>query len=176
MLLAGLGAVVVAAIVLGSGVLQPAPAATRLAGVSVSVAGYTINDLGDRRHRLDLHVRVASQQALDACLAFALDEPFAGRKVSVGSASDGCLRPSVGVVDVNLAFERLTDDDLTFPSHTLVWGVDGGRCGPIFEAFGVCVVDMAGTAPLELPHRSVLPSIGPIGSIGSWMPLFSFAP
>jgi hypothetical protein len=39
--------------------------------------------------------------------------------------------------------------------------------------FGVYVVDMAGTASLELPARSVLPSSGPLGS---FLPLFSFPP
>lgn len=68
---------------------------------------------------------------------------------------------------------QLTADDLAFPSHTLVWGIPGGRCGPIFEAFGVCVVEQAGTAKLQLPSRSVLPSIGPLGS---FFPLFSFEP
>ena len=37
--------------------------------------------------------------------------------------------------------------------------------------FGVCVVDQAGMAKLELPSKSVLPSIGPLGS---FFPLFSF--
>jgi hypothetical protein len=170
------GMVLAVALVLGSGVLQPAPAAARLAGVNVSVTGYTIQDLGDRRHRLNLQVRIASQQALEACLAFALDEPFAARKLTRAADSSDCLRPTAGALDVGLAFDRLTDDDLQFPSHTLVWGIDGGRCGPILLAFGVCVVEMAGTAPVELPRRSVLPSFGPIKPIGSLFPLFSFAP
>ena len=77
---------------------------------------------------------------------------------------------------VALVFEHLSDDDLAFPSHTLVWGVPGGRCGPILELFGVCVVDQAGTASVELPSHSELPSFGPIGSfgfLGSFPPLFS---
>jgi hypothetical protein len=72
---------------------------------------------------------------------------------------------------VRLAFEHLTDDDLAFPSHTLVWGIPGGRCGPILLLFGVCVVEQAGTADLELPQRNPLPTLFPIGSLG---PLFSF--
>lgn len=36
---------------------------------------------------------------------------------------------------------------------------------------GVCVVEQAGTAALELPRPSALPSFGPIGS---FFPLFSF--
>jgi hypothetical protein len=49
--------------------------------------------------------------------------------------------------------------------------VPGGRCGPILELFGVCVVEQAGTADLELPSRTVLPTFGPIGS---FVPFFSF--
>jgi hypothetical protein len=64
-------------------------------------------------------------------------------------------------------------DDIAFPEHTLVWGVAGGRCGLILEAFGVCVVDQAGTAAVKLPSHSVIPSIGPIGS---FLPIFSFPP
>ena len=52
--------------------------------------------------------------------------------------------------------------------HTLVWGIPGGRCGLVMEAFGVCVVESAGTVDVELPHTSLMPSIGPIG------PLFPF--
>jgi hypothetical protein len=55
----------------------------------------------------------------------------------------------------------------------VVWGIAGGRCGPILELVGACVVDQAGTADLELPVRSALPSFGPIGSL---FPLFSFPP
>jgi hypothetical protein len=87
-----------------------------------------------------------------------------------------CVRPVTGRQLANLVFDRLTDDDLTFQSHTLVWGVPGGRCGPILEAFGVCVVDMAGTADFELPSKTVLPSFGSFGPLFSFGPYFSFSP
>jgi hypothetical protein len=77
---------------------------------------------------------------------------------------------------VGLTFEKLTSDDLSFPEHTLVWGVPGGRCGPVLELFGVCVVEQAGTADLKLPSRSPLPTFGPIGSFGPIVPLFSLSP
>ena len=77
----------------------------------------------------------------------------------IGDRSSG-LRPAHG-------------DDLAFPSHTLVWGIPGGRCGPILEVFGVCVVDQAGTADFELPSKNPLPSFAPFGS---FVPLFSFGP
>lgn len=58
----------------------------------------------------------------------------------------------------------------------LVWGIAGGRCGPILELVGVCVVDQAGTLDLALPRPSGLPTF-PFGSfpLGSF-PLFSFEP
>ena len=160
-----------AAVALGSTVLRPPPAASRLAGVSVTVAGYTIENLGERRHRLRLSISILSARDIGECMGFTLDEPFAGRRLD--TAPNTCVEPRNGTRTVPLVYERLTDDDLAFPSHTLVWGVPGGRCGPILELFGVCVVDMAGTASLELPARSVLPSFGPLGS---FLPLFSFAP
>jgi hypothetical protein len=49
-----------------------------------------------------------------------------------------------------------------------VWGIPGGRCGPIREAFGVCVVDQAGTADCDLPGQNIFPSFGSFG------PLISF--
>jgi hypothetical protein len=130
-----------AAGVAASTVFRPPPAATRLAGVSVTVAGYTIEDLGDKRHRLHLSVAVASIRDSDECIGFTLDEPFAGRRLD--AASGGCVRPRAGSETVALLFERLSEDDLRFPSHTLVWGIPGGRCGPIFELVGVCVVEQA---------------------------------
>ncbi len=84
-----------------------------------------------------------------------------------------CVEPLAGSQTVVLVFEHLSEDDLAFPSHTLVWGVPGGRCGPVLELFGVCVVDQAGTASLEFPSRRVLPSVGVFGSL---LPLFSFPP
>jgi len=43
---------------------------------------------------------------------------------------------------------------------------------------GVCVVEQAGTADLELPERNPLPTFGPFGSLGPTFsfPDFSFAP
>ena len=170
----GLVVVGLGLIVLRTNVFLPPPAAERLAGVTVGIAGYTIDELADGRHRLNLSVTVEAAQELDECLAFALDQQFAGRRLE---PVDGrCVRPTTERRTVALAFDRLTDDDLLFPSHTLVWGVPGGRCGPILEIVGVCVVDMAGTTPLELPSRSVLPSLGPIGSFFPIFPTFSFSP
>jgi hypothetical protein len=166
------GAILVAAIgwlALSATVLRPAAAATRLAGVRVLLAGYSVVDIGDHEHRLDLSVTIDSARDLDECLGFALDEPFATRRVE--AADGGCVRPTSGRRTAALTFDRLTDDDLSFPPHTLVWGIRGGRCGLILEAFGICVVEQAGTAAVTLPSRSVLPSFGPLGSFG---PIFSF--
>src|SRR5512132_2964203 len=43
-----------------SNVFRPPAASTRLAGVSVAVIGYTVTDLGERRHRLNLTVTINS--------------------------------------------------------------------------------------------------------------------
>ena len=169
-LLLALGAAIVAAVVLANTVFRPAPAADRLAGVSVGVSGYSIQPQPSDRSELRLIVRLTSVKDLDECVGFTLDEPFAGRRLTTATGS--CARPRAGTSTVELRFQ-LTDDDLAFPSHTLVWGIPGGRCGPILEAFGVCVVEQVGTAKVELPSRSVLPSIGPLGS---FFPLFSFPP
>ena len=174
-LLLGLAVAVVvlglAALVAAGRIFQPAPAATRLAGVAVAVAGYTIDDLGGGKHRLHVQAAITSPRDLDECLGFTLDAPFAGRRLS---AADGtCARPRAGREGVELVFDGLTEDDLRFPSHTLVWGIPGGRCGPIFVLFGVCVVEEAGTAALELPPSTVLPSFR---GFGSFAPLVSFAP
>jgi len=169
-LLAGLVLLVFLAIVLATNVFRPAPAADRLAGVSVAVAGYTIKPQPSDRHQLHLTVKLTSARDINECVGFTLDLPFAGRRMATADGS--CARPRAGSSNVELRFQ-LTDDDLMFPSHTVVWGIPGGRCGPILEVFGVCVVDQAGTADLELPAKSVLPSIGPLGS---FFPLFSFPP
>ena len=169
-LLVGLALVFVVAIVLATTVFRPAPAADRLAGVSVAVAGYTIVPQPSDRNELQLTVKLTSTKDVDDCVGFTLDEPFAGRRLATANGS--CPRPRAGSSTVELRFQ-LTADDLALPSHTLVWGIPGGRCGPVLEVFGVCVVDQAGTAELELPSRSILPSIGPIGSL---FPLFSFPP
>ena len=169
-LLVGLALAIVLAIVLATTAFRPAPAADRLAGVSVAVAGYTIEPQPSDRNELHLTVNITSARDLGECIGFTLDEPFAGRRMTT---SDGtCPRPRSGNSTVELRYQ-LSADDLAFPSHTLVWGIPGGRCGPVLELFGVCVVDQAGTAKVDLPSRSVLPSIGPIGSL---FPLFSFAP
>jgi hypothetical protein len=164
-------------IVLVTNVFRPPPAADRLAGLQVAVTGYTIDDLGADRHRLNLWVRMTSPAAIDECVAFTLDEPFASRRLV---PIDGvCRRPQAGSVTVQVRLDQLTKDDLAFPSHTLVWGVPGGRCGPVLEAFGVCVVEQAGTADVRLPPAPGTPSFGPVGSFppfGSFVPLFSFSP
>jgi hypothetical protein len=164
----------IAVVILRTNVLAPPPAAERLAGVDVAVAGYTIDDLADDRHRLTITVAVTSERDLDECLAFALDQAFAHRRMS--TADGECVRPVAGQRTAMLTYDGLTDDDLLFPAHSVVWGVPGGRCGIILELVGVCVVDFAGTADFELPSRSVLPSLGPFGSFGPLIPLFSFEP
>src|SRR5262245_16267588 len=164
-------------IVLVTNVFRPPPAADRLAGLSVAVTGYTIDDLGGDKHRLNLWVRMTSPAAIDECVAFTLAEPFAGRPLV---PNDGvCRRPQAGSITVQLRLDQLTKDDIAIPSHTLVWGIPGGRCGPVLELFGVCVVEQAGTADVQLPPPPGVPSFGPIGSFppfGSFEPLFSFYP
>jgi hypothetical protein len=164
------------AIAVWTSVFRPSPAADRLAGVSVAVMGFTINELPGDRHQLNLTVNVTSPSDLDECLGFALDEPFAGRRVEPLGGT--CTRPRAGTETVQLVFDRLGEDDLRFPSHTLVWGIPGGRCGPILEVFGVCVVEQAGTAAVELPPPPGVPSFPPFGTIGPLFsfPEFSFAP
>jgi len=165
---------VLAVVILGNSAFRPPPADERLQGVDVAVAGYTIEDLDDDRHRLKLTVSVTSARDVDECLAFALDQPFRHRRIE--TAEGACLRPEAGQHTAALVFDGLTDDDLRFPSHSLVWGVPGGRCGIVLELMGVCVVDFAGTTDFELPSRSVFPSIEPFGSFGPLVPLFSFEP
>jgi hypothetical protein len=159
-------------IVLATNVFRPAPAADRLAGVHVRVASYWIEPLGTSRRRLKLTVAVTSLRDLDECLAFTVDEPFAGRRMA--SLAGGCVKPRARAQDVVLTWDGLTDDDLTFPSHTLVWGVPGGRCGPLLELFGVCVVEQAGTADFELPSKNPLPSFNAFGSFAPLFPEPSF--
>jgi hypothetical protein len=161
-------------VVLVGGALTPPPVATRLAGVTVAVGRPVVTDLDGTRHRLALDVTVSSTRDVSDCLAFALDNPFRDR---VMPTADGtCLRPHAGTAYATLTFDRLSDDDTTFAAHTLLWGVSGGRCGPLFELLGVCVVDRAGTIRLELPTRSPLPSFGPIGSLVPVFSGFSFDP
>jgi hypothetical protein len=169
-LLAALAVAIPVAFVLANTVLRSAPAADRLAGVNVAVAGYTIEPQPSDRHELHLTVRLTSPRDLNECVGFTLDVPFAGRRLTTANGS--CARPRAGSSTVELRFQ-LTRDDLTFPSHTLVWGIPGGRCGIVFELFGVCMVDQAGTTKLELPGPSPLPTIGPIGTL---FPFYSFSP
>jgi len=159
------------AIVAVTNIARPAAAADRLRGVGVVVTSQSTDDLDAKLHRLHLTVDISSASDIDECLGFTVDEPFAGRRLQPEGTA--CVKPRAGSETVRLAFERLTDDDLAFPSHTLVWGVPGGRCGPILELFGVCVVDQAGTADFELPSKNPLPSFAPFGSFA---PLFSFGP
>ena len=171
-LLAGLVVGGIAAFVISQTVLQPPPAADRLAGISVAVAGYTINDLPGDRHRLVLSLAVTSARDVDDCVGFALDEPFANRRMTAGAA--GCWRPRRGTVDVPVTFDGLSDDDLAIPSHTIVWGIPGGRCGLLLEAFGVCVVEQAGTIALDLPSQPVVPTFRPGQTLGPLFPQPSF--
>jgi hypothetical protein len=170
-----LGLLVATAAVLGSGVLQPAAVGERLAGVAVRVQDYRIEDIGGTRHRLHLRVVVTSATDIDECLGFALDEPFAQRRLDSEFATS-CVKPHAKALTASLVYEHLTDDDLTFPSHSLVWGVPGGRCSLVFQATGICVVDVAGTADFELPQKNPLPSFGPLVSFGPIVPLYSFTP
>jgi hypothetical protein len=159
------------AIVAVTNIARPAAAADRLHGVGVIVTSQSTEDLGAKLHRLRLTVDVTSATEIEECLGFTLDEPFAGRRLQ--PEGSGCVKPRPGLETARLVFDRLTDDDLAFPSHTLVWGIPGGRCGPILELFGVCVVDQAGTADFELPSKNPLPSFAPFSSFA---PLFSFGP
>ena len=156
--------------VLASGVLQPPPVGERLPGVGIRVQDFRIEDLGGDRHRLHVGVVVTSVGDIDECLAFALDEPFAGRRLE----SAGCIKPRTQAQTAALVFEHLSETDLDLPAHTLVWGVPGGRCGLVFQAIGICVVDVAGTAELNLPPKFPLPTFGPIGSFGPIVPIYSF--
>jgi hypothetical protein len=54
--------------------------------------------------------------------------------------------------------------------------VPGGRCALVFQAVGICVVDVAGTTPLELPQKNPLPTFGPIGSFKPIVPILTFPP
>ena len=125
--------------------------------MSVSVIGYVIDGLPNAKHRLRLTVNLSSPTDIDQCVGFTLDERFGGRRLET---LDGqCPRPRTGTTKIGLTFDKLTSDDLAFPEHTVVWGVPGGRCGFVLEAFGVCVVEQTGTAGLKLPSRNALPMI-----------------
>lgn len=103
---------------------------------------------GSGRHRLHLSVSTGSTRDED-CVGFTLDEPFADRRFD--PLTPGCVRPRTGSRIVDLVSDHVTDDDLAFPSHTLVRGIPGGRCGPILELLGVCVVEQAGTTAARAP-------------------------
>jgi hypothetical protein len=166
--LLGLG---LGAVILSTTVFRPAAAADRLPGVRIAVTRNATEDLGDRRHLLTLTIQLDSATDIDQCLGFTLDEPSAGRRMQAADGS--CLRPTTGRHTVRLVFDQLTDDDLLFPDHTLVWGIPGGRFGPIFEAFGACVVEQAGTADFSLPTKNLFPSFASFGPLWSF---FSFPP
>lgn len=150
---------------------QPAPAAERLAGVSVSIVRFAMTEPEPDRHALELDIEIASPTDLDVCMGFALDQAFASRRLEAQS-SGGCVQPRAGSQVVALALDDLSDTDVQLPSHSLVWGVAGGRCGPVFELIGVCVVEVVDTIAFELPHDPVLPTFGPLGS---FFPIFSFS-
>jgi hypothetical protein len=159
-------------IVLATNVFRPAAAADRLAGVHVRVASYWIDNLAGGKRRLKLTVAVTSLREIDECLGFTLDEPFAGRRMA--SITGTCVKPHSRPQNVVLTYDGLSEDDLSFPSHTLVWGIPGGRCGPLLELFGVCVVEQAGTAEFELPGKNPLPSFKGFGSFAPLFPQPSF--
>lgn len=82
-------------------IFRPAPAAERLAGVTVHLVDFHIEDLAEAgKHRLRLTMRLTSDHAIDACVGFALDEPFAGRRLE--PASGTCPKPVRGDLDVEL--------------------------------------------------------------------------
>ena len=167
------GVIVIGTFALTNTIFRPAPAADRLAGVTVHWVEFHIDDLDAGKHRLNLTVRLTSDRAIDACVGFALDEPFAGRRLE--PASGVCPKPVVGDQDIELTTDRLTDDDVTFTSHTIVWGIPGGRCGIVMEAVGVCVVEQAGTVPIEFPRPSGQPTFPSFDSFIP-IPIFSFGP
>jgi hypothetical protein len=172
------GVLIVAAVAifLTSPVFQPPPARDVLAGVSVTLGGFRLTDLGDDKHGIHVDLAVASDRDIDACLAFTLDEPFAGRRMSSADPAVDCIRPTAGSSSVALDYDALTDIDLMSTSHLVVWGVRGGRCQLLMQAFGVCVVDQAGTVPVEFPPPPGLPSFPPIGSLPPIFQPFSFDP
>ena len=157
--------IAVVAILLTSPVFQPPPAKEVLAGVSVTLGGFRLTDLGGDKHGVHVDLAVASARDVDACLAFTLDEPFAGRRMKSTDPAIDCLRPTAGTAVVGLDYDQLTDMDLMSTSHLVVWGVRGGRCNLLMQAFGVCVVEQAGTVPVEFPPPPGLPSFPPIGSL-----------
>jgi len=171
-LLFGAIALAYGAIVATTNGFRPPPAADRLAGVSVRVASYSIDDLPGDTDRLHLQVVVTSRSDLGECLGFTLDEPFAAKRVDALTGS--CVQPRRRPQTVALVYPHLTADDRAFPSHTLVWGIPGGRCGIVFELFGICVVEQAGTADFDLPSKTVLPSWPPFGSFKPLFPEPSF--
>jgi hypothetical protein len=161
----------VVAVQLSNTVFRPPPASERLAGVTVAVTGHTISDLPNDHHLLRVSLRVTSVSDVDECLGFTLDSPFGNRRLK--DPPSGCVKPRAGATAADVAFDQLTDDDLTFPAHTLVWGISGGRCGPIYEAMGLCVVEQAGSVAIEFPQKSVVPTFR---FNGTFAPLFSFEP
>lgn len=172
-------AVVVAAAVaifLTSPVFQPPPAKEVLAGVSVALGGFQLTDAGNDKHRVHIDLNVASVRDIDVCLAFALDEPFATRRLKSTDPAANCIRPTAGSTSVSVDLDGLTDIDLMSTSHLVVWGVAGGRCNLVMQATGVCVVEQAGTVPVEFPPPPGLPSFPPIGSFPPIFQPFSFDP
>ena len=164
------------AIFLTSPVFSPPPAATRLAGVSVALDQFHITDLGDDRHNLRLDLFITSGRDIDTCLGFALDEPFATRRLTLTDPVGGCARPAPGTKRASVDFDGLTQIDLMGPSHTDVWGVAGGRCNLLMQAFGVCVVEQAGTVAVELPEPPSFMSFPPLGSVPPLFSPLSFPP
>jgi hypothetical protein len=173
-----LAVVVVAAVAifLTSPVFQPPPAKEVLAGVSVALGGFQLTDTGNDKHRVHIDLNVASVRDIDVCLAFALDEPFATRRLKSTDPAANCTRPTAGSTSVSVDLDGLTDIDLMSSSHTVVWGVAGGRCNLVMQAMGVCIVEQAGTVPVEFPPPPGLPSFPPIGSFPPIFQPFSFDP
>lgn len=171
---------ILAGLILGNRALAGPAAAERLAGATVSILEHELVPGSDGPDDRDLRIVVTVQglRDVDDCLVFALDQPFGNRVLRVSEPIDGCVRARAARTRATLLFDRLTDDDRSFPRHTLVWGIRGGKCGAILPLFGVCAVDFAGTLDLELPRPSNQPSFPPLGSfdLGSFQLMPTYAP
>ena len=85
--------IAVLAVIVATNVFAPPPATERLAGISVMVKGYAIDDLSNDRHRLRLTLDLSGPTDIDQCIGFTLDEPFGvdGWNLSTGDARDRVL-------------------------------------------------------------------------------------
>jgi hypothetical protein len=161
----------IAGFILGARLLAGPPASERLAGVSLLIVKHYLVPGTAGKQDLQVQVVVTSSRDVDDCLAFTLDQPFGNRRMRVIDPVSGCVRPKAGTTRATVLFDRLSDDDLRYADHTLVWGVSGGKCGVILPLFGICAVDQAGTADLQLSVKSPLP----FPSLGSFVPFPTFS-